>query len=501
MKKVNKMSISEIAREYGITNEQLKNHLSENKVWVFNDDDMIDILQNDVKIAIEKLKIKREGNHANNSDLKQFRITGLFGNQDIEIDFKNDISILVSENGAGKTTVLKLLIALLQNNYKYLRSVRFKTLSLKLRDKTISYDKSGFENEKNIKELREQSQKLLLKLRGRLLYEDFRNVENELKRSSILDLEVLEFIEEKFVKAPTDYGDEVMILLRKLREKQESLVSIKNKDISFGKEIIFCPTYRRVEDDYNSIYKGDYRPKNYNFRGQPIEFGMRDVRRTIDNLLNKQRMEANFSYRKMSEDIFRDLIKNKIATSSCKEDAIDFNKIDVIVNRAMPNNTWQEGELKAYYERQNNATKVFFEYYVTKLIEIYDYQKIIDDKLEKFAKICTKYLESKTMKYDVHSLSLNVYDKNDRVIDLEWLSSGEKQIISIFSKVYLECVSPCIFIIDEPELSLSIEWQRTFLKDIYESGKVDLLIATTHSPFIFDNEYFEYTTSLTRGRK
>ena len=155
MKKVNKMSISEIAREYGITNEQLKNHLSENKVWVFNDDDMIDILQNDVKIAIEKLKIKREGNHANNSDLKQFRITGLFGNQDIEIDFKNDISILVSENGAGKTTVLKLLIALLQNNYKYLRSVRFKTLSLKLRDKTISYDKSGFENEKNIKELRE----------------------------------------------------------------------------------------------------------------------------------------------------------------------------------------------------------------------------------------------------------------------------------------------------------------------------------------------------------
>lgn len=128
MNKVNKMSISEIAREYGITNEQLKIHLSENKVWVFNDDDKIDMLQNDVKIAIEKLKMKREGDHVNNSDIKEFRITGLFGDQDIEIDFKNDISILVSENGAGKTTVLKLLIALLQNNYKYLRSVRFKNI-------------------------------------------------------------------------------------------------------------------------------------------------------------------------------------------------------------------------------------------------------------------------------------------------------------------------------------------------------------------------------------
>ena len=85
MNKVNKMSISEIAREYGITNEQLKIHLSENKVWVFNDDDKIDMLQNDVKIAIEKLKMKREGDHVNNSDIKEFRITGLFGDQDIEI--------------------------------------------------------------------------------------------------------------------------------------------------------------------------------------------------------------------------------------------------------------------------------------------------------------------------------------------------------------------------------------------------------------------------------
>ena len=183
MNKVNKMSISEIAREYGITNEQLKIHLSENKVWVFNDDDKIDMLQNDVKIAIEKLKMKREGDHVNNSDIKEFRITGLFGDQDIEIDFKNDISILVSENGAGKTTVLKLLIALLQNNYKYLRSVRFKKISLKLGEQFIYYDKSDFETEENIKDLRVQSQNLFLKLRGNLPYEDFINFENELKKA------------------------------------------------------------------------------------------------------------------------------------------------------------------------------------------------------------------------------------------------------------------------------------------------------------------------------
>ncbi|WP_332113484.1 AAA family ATPase, partial [Campylobacter jejuni] len=67
---------------------------------------------------------------------------------------------------------------------------------------------------------------------------------------------------------------------------------------------------------------------------------------------------------------------------------------------------------------------------------------------------------------------------DEREIDFDSLSSGEKQIISIFAKVYLDMDAKCIFIIDEPELSLSVEWQRTFLQDIYESNNIELLLAT-----------------------
>ena len=34
------------------------------------------------------------------------------------------------------------------------------------------------------------------------------------------------------------------------------------------------------------------------------------------------------------------------------------------------------------------------------------------------------------------------------------------------------------------------------LEDIYKSNKCKLLIATTHSPFIFDNELDQYAVSL-----
>ena len=44
-----------------------------------------------------------------------------------------------------------------------------------------------------------------------------------------------------------------------------------------------------------------------------------------------------------------------------------------------------------------------------------------------------------------------------------------------------------IILIDEPELSMSVEWQEALLTDIAECEKVSHVTAMTHSPFIFKN--------------
>jgi predicted ATP-binding protein involved in virulence len=79
---------------------------------------------------------------------------------------------------------------------------------------------------------------------------------------------------------------------------------------------------------------------------------------------------------------------------------------------------------------------------------------------------------------------------------LDKLSSGEKQIISIFSRLYLEDSSPVAILFDEPELSLSMEWQRKLLQDIVDSDKCIFLLAATHSPFIFDNDLDQFASLL-----
>ena len=53
-----------------------------------------------------------------------------------------------------------------------------------------------------------------------------------------------------------------------------------------------------------------------------------------------------------------------------------------------------------------------------------------------------------------------------------------------------------IVLIDEPELSLSVKWQKTFLEDVRKGAFCKGLIAVTHSPFIFDNGLDRYAHGL-----
>lgn len=83
----------------------------------------------------------------------------------------------------------------------------------------------------------------------------------------------------------------------------------------------------------------------------------------------------------------------------------------------------------------------------------------------------------------------NEFGEKKDIIQLTQLSSGEKQIVSLFSKLYLESDEKSIVIIDEPELSLSLQWQKMLLPDIMRTENCDLLLTVTHSPFIFENEF------------
>ena len=107
-----------------------------------------------------------------------------------------------------------------------------------------------------------------------------------------------------------------------------------------------------------------------------------------------------------------------------------------------------------------------------------------------------KSIDQKIMRMDRKDLSVYVESIPGRKqINLDALSSGEKQMISLFAKLYLYPKRKLV-LIDEPELSLSIDWQRGILVDVLLSPKCEQVIAITHSPFVFDNALEPFARSL-----
>lgn len=72
-------------------------------------------------------------------------------------------------------------------------------------------------------------------------------------------------------------------------------------------------------------------------------------------------------------------------------------------------------------------------------------------------------------------------------IQLDQLSSGEKQILLILTTVFLQEEKPNILLMDEPEISLHINWQDRLIELIRKLNPNCQLILTTHSPNIFAN--------------
>lgn len=75
--------------------------------------------------------------------------------------------------------------------------------------------------------------------------------------------------------------------------------------------------------------------------------------------------------------------------------------------------------------------------------------------------------------------------KNSGVIDCEKLSSGEKRIIKLFLSVLFEKAN--IYLIDEPEVSLSLNFQSKLINDLVYlcERKGSRIILATHAPYVF----------------
>ena len=76
------------------------------------------------------------------------------------------------------------------------------------------------------------------------------------------------------------------------------------------------------------------------------------------------------------------------------------------------------------------------------------------------------------------------------------LSSGEKQMLAILLTVLVEDDQPYVLFMDEPEVSLHIEWQKRLIDLCIELNPNVQIILTTHSPAVVMNGWVDAVTEV-----
>lgn len=114
---------------------------------------------------------------------------------------------------------------------------------------------------------------------------------------------------------------------------------------------------------------------------------------------------------------------------------------------------------------------------------------VLKKPIEKFTEILNIFLVDSYKKIIFNEnrgkFKIKTLDEK-KTIPLDKLSSGEKHLITLFTNIYFNLEESYTLLIDEPERSLHIEWQKNFipqLKKALEDKKIQIIVAT-HSPYI-----------------
>lgn len=448
----------------------------------------------------------------------KFEIKGLFGNRDVMLPIESDALILVGPNGIGKSSVTNIFYFFISRQWSRLADYDFSEVALWFGDeevRAIRADITGLSQlDKIIRDFPSSSRmySLFEKLKAADLLEEFISPEKPPLR-----------FREKFADVLSVPVEEVrhlqMSVFRRISSfEQDDIFSTPR--INVEKQLkerlpgraLYLPTYRRIEKDLKEIFpdleeriRTSASPAHsYSFTRSAkhyvdlVSFGMEDVRSNIETKSRFLRDYSLSQFNDLSGLYLRDVIKGTADQYSPSEiSKLDENRLAVILGRVSEqvlSNDDKEllrKKILSMKGKQGSEMQVndrYLAHYFSRLMSASADIAHQETEVTAFVDVCNAYLRpGKTMIYDDTRFTIEIRDDRERPIDLSMLSSGEKQVVSLFSHLYLDNADDQIVIIDEPELSLSVPWQKRFLTDILESKKCRFILSVTHSPFIYQN--------------
>ena len=476
------------------------------------------------------------------SIIQYFRIEGLHGYRSLSLESDYAATLLIAKNGSGKTTLLAALDAFLKGQFSRFKDLRFARIRCKLsnlpeelvlqsEDVTRYMSNTVIEAEARRMEIDTPTLYLFL--------EQFPSSDRFLGDDDISSV-ILQKFGYNRPSANAHLNRLSQAVYAESPTIRETLATLNEalKEI----EIVYLPTYRRIElavtpstrpDQYGRVRKQLLPGQKPGLYSTDIQFGLSDVVERLSQLNQQVVTDSSLGYRELSASIINELISGEFDRADPTTEAMpERAELELFFSRLKTNRTRRQfgpyfdlsiPNISQIYTGESGGispeSNKFLLYFLGKLNSVIQSTRGIEALVRDFIENCNKYLSSIDVSTTVNGDELSSVGEGEtdgkvltlsrrdltisvdsllahRKIPLNSLSSGEKQMISLFAKLYLYPKDK-IILIDEPELSLSIDWQRQILVDIVEAPLCQQVIAITHSPFVFDNCLEPFARPLT----
>lgn len=419
--------------------------------------------------------------------IENVKVEGFWGERTLNFDFHDDVNFVIGINGSGKTTAINIIVAALTADFSELDSQEFSRIAIKLKStssrkkpsviitkkpnqetpfSSIEYEIKESASEKPIKlSLDDFEEQMMLRRYPRhyIEREVFRRHGHSLKSSLDNLVNVSWLSVHRSSTRQDEYKDEkhISTVDRKLNELVNRLVryfSTLGKAGSeqfehFQKEVFLSMLYRKSGKALFST------AKNINIE---------DEKKALVGIFNQFKVKHK-EFNQRIDSHFDALAKAKKKLSS--EESVSLNAADI----------------SALIGTER------IDYIVEEWNKSIEKRKIIFEPRDTFLKIINSMMQRKEFSINAQN-ELQITTQSGKNLPLHKLSSGEKQLLIVLGEALLQKKQPWVYIADEPELSLHVNWQENLVGNLRAINPNSQIIFATHSPdvvSIFGDKVFD----------
>lgn len=430
----------------------------------------------------------------------RIKITKLFGllNPDIRMD--SDIKIIFGKNGSGKTTILRIINSILSGSLYELKAIKFQKLTCFFDDGSELRISKANDN-KTPATRRDQFDKKNLLIS---LHKDVKEINSEFVRHN----------DQMEINMPLDYIEREIPELDRIGSREwrnmetGEFLTIGDIVEVYGEQFPWLsPTYQRAWykkfiKSFDVRYIQTQRLITYANNADRSKFRRREMRHGYENTVARYSIELrDFIRDKLSESVqmgqtLDSTFPNRLLDKDTKLDYNEkiivklANKLEGLRNKLEvsglinPSNVIkiQEGSMSDIDQRA-----IFL--YLRDSLKKYEVFEDLERKISLFTDILNRKFDgNKTISFSKEN-GLEVFTKRGEKLNPRLLSSGEQHEIILLYDLIFKASKNMLVLIDEPEISLHIDWQLSFLEDLESISILNnpqFLIAT-HSPSIIGN--------------